>query len=46
MGVTLNELRDDTAYHFRRDESIMDASEYPHRINHKWIHEILAKRAT
>jgi len=44
MSAILDELLDYTTYHFRREESIMVACDYPHLDNHKRVHDMLTKR--
>ena len=43
LGAILNELVDYTKYHFRREEKIMEACDYPQLHQHRKVHQRLIK---
>lgn len=44
LGRALADLRDYTDYHFKREEALMEACDYPNLLNHGKVHEgIIAK---
>lgn len=46
VSIVLNELLQYTVHHFKREEAVMKACEFPYTAEHTHVHHVLAAKAT